>query len=771
MLRLTVMPPLRGPGLLLDDEAADAVVGARRERDDRRRARRWSPTSSCRRSRTRRRRARLGTRGCACRCRRRTPTATGSRAARRSPAAGSQRCFCSSVPWCTMRYAAIVCVLTMPDSDIQPYASSSTTPMYVSRSSPRPPYSSGIVIPNRPSAFICSTIAVGILVGVLELGRDRDHLAGDEAADGLDQLAADLGIGRRRSCGARYADAVTQPGTEPVAAAGTVRPPDDESHARFRASGATRRMRGARIEPATSCGASSTYVRPVPRPLIGFIIAVVVDAIVDGDPAAARARSSSTTRSRRAPQPPARHGRRLGRGRARVRRRDALARAALLSSRVGEGLIYDLRVALFDHVQRMPLAFFTRTQTGALQSRLEQRRDRRAAGRHDHARHRRLERHQPRRRAHDHVQARLAAHAPDADRAARVHLSRAPARPAHAEAHPRGHAAERGDEQPHRRALQRRRARCSPSSSAGPTRERDRFSSRAAGVRDIGVAHRDLQPRSCSSRSASSPRSAPRSSTSSAATSRSPARSRPGTVVAFVIYVGQIYQPLAQLTNSRVDVLTALVSFERVFEVLDFPAVDRRPARRGRSRRARRAASSSTTCGSATRRATRCRSRRWRRRARRAATSRATGSCATSRSSSSRARRSRSSARRARARPRSRCSCRASYEVDAGRGPRRRPRRARPHARVAARGDRARAAGPAPLPRHASAPTCCFARAGRDRRRASTGAAARGAHLGSRRVAARRPRHRRRRARLPHVGRREATPRDRAVAAEGSRRS
>ena len=34
----------------------------------------------------------------------------------------------------------------------------------------------------------------------------------------------------------------------------------------------------------------------------------------------------------------------------------------------------------------------------------------------------------------------------------------------------------------------------------------------------------------------------------------------------------QIYQPLAQLTNSRVDVLTALVSFERVFEVLDFPA-------------------------------------------------------------------------------------------------------------------------------------------------------------------------------------------------------
>ncbi|HEY6414800.1 MAG TPA: ABC transporter ATP-binding protein, partial [Acidimicrobiales bacterium] len=41
-----------------------------------------------------------------------------------------------------------------------------------------------------------------------------------------------------------------------------------------------------------------------------------------------------------------------------------------VSSRVGEGVIYDLRVALFAHVQRMPVAFFTRTQTGALTNRL-----------------------------------------------------------------------------------------------------------------------------------------------------------------------------------------------------------------------------------------------------------------------------------------------------------------------------------------------------------------------------------------------------------------
>ncbi len=42
----------------------------------------------------------------------------------------------------------------------------------------------------------------------------------------------------------------------------------------------------------------------------------------------------------------------------------------LLTAGIGEGLIFDLRVALFDHVQRMPIAFFTRTQTGALISRL-----------------------------------------------------------------------------------------------------------------------------------------------------------------------------------------------------------------------------------------------------------------------------------------------------------------------------------------------------------------------------------------------------------------
>ncbi len=54
----------------------------------------------------------------------------------------------------------------------------------------------------------------------------------------------------------------------------------------------------------------------------------------------------------------------------------ALAQTALslvnrwFGSVIGEGIIYDLRVQLYDHVQRMPVGFFTRTQTGSLMSRL-----------------------------------------------------------------------------------------------------------------------------------------------------------------------------------------------------------------------------------------------------------------------------------------------------------------------------------------------------------------------------------------------------------------
>jgi len=51
-----------------------------------------------------------------------------------------------------------------------------------------------------------------------------------------------------------------------------------------------------------------------------------------------------------------------------------------------------------------------------------------------------------------------------------------------------------------------------------------------------------------------------------------------GTVVAFGAYLTQLYGPIAALTNARVELVTSLVSFERVFEVLDLPQeIEERP--------------------------------------------------------------------------------------------------------------------------------------------------------------------------------------------------
>jgi ATP-binding cassette subfamily B protein len=52
-----------------------------------------------------------------------------------------------------------------------------------------------------------------------------------------------------------------------------------------------------------------------------------------------------------------------------------------------------------------------------------------------------------------------------------------------------------------------------------------------------------------------------------------------GNIVAFSAYLGQLYGPLMALTNARVDFATSMVSFERVFEVLDLPVeIAERPA-------------------------------------------------------------------------------------------------------------------------------------------------------------------------------------------------
>ena len=81
-----------------------------------------------------------------------------------------------------------------------------------------------------------------------------------------------------------------------------------------------------------------------------------------------------------------------------------------LSSRIGEGLIFDLRTQVFGHVQRQSLAFFTRTQTGALVSPAQQRRHRRPARLHLDAVQHRLQRDRGGRRRHRDARAELAGH-------------------------------------------------------------------------------------------------------------------------------------------------------------------------------------------------------------------------------------------------------------------------------------------------------------------------------------------------------------------------
>lgn len=240
------------------------------------------------------------------------------------------------------------------------------------------------------------------------------------------------------------------------------------------------------------------------------------------------------------------------------------------SSRIGEGLIYDLRVALFDHVQRMPIAFFTRTQTGALQSRLNND----VIG------------------AQQAVTSTLGTVVSNAITIAvtltimfklqwQLTLLTLIILPAFLiPARRMG---------PRMQVLTRRGMQLNAEMNsvtaerfnvAGallaklfgrPDRERDDFARRAAGVRDVGV------------KSAMYGRVLFVALGLVAAVGSavvywiggnlliSGALST-GTVAAFVLYVGQIYQPLAQITNARVEVLSALVAFERVFEVLDFPA-------------------------------------------------------------------------------------------------------------------------------------------------------------------------------------------------------
>ncbi|HZQ78781.1 MAG TPA: ABC transporter ATP-binding protein [Acidimicrobiia bacterium] len=240
-----------------------------------------------------------------------------------------------------------------------------------------------------------------------------------------------------------------------------------------------------------------------------------------------------------------------------------------LGSRIGEGLIYDLRVALFSHVQQMPVAFFTYTQTGSLLSRM----------------------------GNDVLDAQQAVGTLSTvvsdlftlittltamlllswqatvlallvvpgfvvlDRKMAKRLATLSRQRMTANAHMTSTMAERLN-------------------VAGallvklfgrPRQEADEFSERAAVVREAGIKLA-VQSRLYYGSLALV------GAVGTAAVYWVGGRGlitgsmKVGTLTALAAYVSKLYSPLTDLASARVDLLTALVSFERVFEVLDAPA-------------------------------------------------------------------------------------------------------------------------------------------------------------------------------------------------------
>ncbi|MGZ4213849.1 MAG: ABC transporter ATP-binding protein, partial [Actinomycetota bacterium] len=240
-----------------------------------------------------------------------------------------------------------------------------------------------------------------------------------------------------------------------------------------------------------------------------------------------------------------------------------------LSSRVGEGLIFDLRSKLFDHVQRMPIAFFTRTQTGALISRLNND----VVG------------------AQSAMTGTLGSVVTSLITVAttvavmlylnwELTLLALALLPAFVIPSKRvGKRLQRITREQMglnaaMNATMQERFNVSGAMVAKlfgrPDSELEGFSDRAGRVRDIGVK---IAVYSRTLFVTLALVSAVGTAVVIYVGGRLALSGRltTGDVVAFVAYVGSLYAPLTLLTNSRVDLMTSFVSFERVFEVLDLP--------------------------------------------------------------------------------------------------------------------------------------------------------------------------------------------------------
>ena len=217
------------------------------------------------------------------------------------------------------------------------------------------------------------------------------------------------------------------------------------------------------------------------------------------------------------------------------------------SAQIGEGLIYDLRVALFAKVQRMPIAFFTRTQTGALTSRLN----------------------------NDVVGAQTAVTSTLGSVVSNVVVlpifiipaKRVGARLQVISRENMATNAEMNSQMAERFNV------------AGALlvklfgRQNDEvslFASRAVRVRDTGIRAAMLGRVFFVALGLVGALGAAAIYGVGAHLVVS-GNISPGTLVALAALVTRVYQPLTGLTNARVDLMTAMVSFERVFEVLDAP--------------------------------------------------------------------------------------------------------------------------------------------------------------------------------------------------------
>ncbi|GGZ14627.1 ABC transporter ATP-binding protein [Streptomyces nitrosporeus] len=247
-----------------------------------------------------------------------------------------------------------------------------------------------------------------------------------------------------------------------------------------------------------------------------------------------------------------------------------------LSATLGEGLILDLRTAVFDHVQRMPVAFFTRTRTGALVSRLNN--DVIGA-----------------QRAFSNTLSGVVSNLVTLLLTLAVMLTlswqitllalvllpvfvvparRLGSRMAALQREAAGHNASMGTRMTERFSA--------PGATlvklfGRPAEESAAFAARAGRVRDIGVRTAMLQSTFITALTLVSALAlalvyglgghyALRGSL------------EPGAVVALALLLTRLYAPLTALAGARVEVMSALVSFERVFEILDLkPLIAEKP--------------------------------------------------------------------------------------------------------------------------------------------------------------------------------------------------